>query len=158
MTKAPCSSNFFKAVLLIGSALTALKLYRTGLYRQYPFFFLYFIFRIPNSIWPLLLKVSDDLYLQIWIVTSPIVLIFYVLIVVELYQLVLANYKGLYSVGRWAFYLSLAVSIAISALSLLPKIKPGTPQRSKLMVYEIATERGVDTSLAIFIILMLCAT
>src|ERR1035438_10336909 len=97
--------QFLKAVLLLGSALTAFKLYRTGLYRQYPFFFLYFIFRIPNSIWPFLLKASDPLYQQIWILTSPIVLIFYILIVVELYRFVLANYKGLYSAGRWAFYL-----------------------------------------------------
>jgi hypothetical protein len=145
-----------KAVLLLGSALTVFKLYRTGLYRRYPFFFLYFLFRIPNSIWPFLLNFRSYLYEQIWLVTSPLVLIFYILIVLELYRLVLENYKGLYSAGRWAFYLSLAISIAISALSLLPKIKPGWPQRSKWMYYELATERGVDTSLAIFIILMLC--
>lgn len=148
--------QFLKAILLLGSALIALKLYRTGLYRRYPFFFFYFIFRIPNSIWPFVLNSTGGLYEQVWLVTSAIVLIFYVLIVMELYRLVLENYKGLYSAGRWAFYLSLAVSLTISALSLLPKIKPDLPQRSKIMFYELATERGVDASLAIFIILMLC--
>src|ERR1035438_5230731 len=147
--------QLLKAVLLLGSALTAYKLYRTGLYRRYPFFFLYFLFRIPNSIWPLLLKFTDGRYEQIWLVTSPIVLVFYVLIVMELYRLVLENYKGLYSASRWAFYLSLAISVAISALSLLPKLKPDMPQPSRMMFYELALERGVDTSLAIFIILML---
>ena len=148
--------QFLRAVLLLGSALTVFQLYRTGLYRRYPYFFLYFIFRIPNSLWPFFLKSSDHLYEQIWLLTSPMVLIFYVLITLELYRLVLENYKGLYSAGRWALYVSLAISVSISALSLLPKIKPGMPQRSKYMVYELATERGVDTSLAIFIILMLC--
>ncbi len=148
--------QFLRAVLLLGSALTVFKLYSTGLYRRYPYFFLYFIFRIPNSIWPFFLKSSDYLYEQIWIVTSPMVLVFYILITLELYRLVLENYKGLYSAGRWALYLSLTISVAISALSLLPKIKPGMPQRSKVMFYSIGLERGVDTSLAIFIILMLC--
>jgi hypothetical protein len=148
--------QFLKLFLLLGSALIALKLYRTGLSRRYPCFFIYFIFRIPNSIWPFLFNSSGRRYEQIWLVTSPIVLIFYVLLVLELYRLVLENYKGLYSLGRWVFYLSLAISIAISAISLLPKITPGMPQRSKFMFYELATERGVDTSLAIFIIVMLC--
>src|ERR1039458_1060895 len=148
--------QFLKAVLLLGSVLTAVKLYWTGLYRRYPFFFLFFVFRIPNSLWPLFLSAHAPLYQQLWVVTSLIALGFYVLIVLELYRLVLENYKGLYSAGRWAFYVSLTVSVAISALSLLLKLKPGLPQQSRVMVYELATERGVDTSLAIFIILILC--
>jgi hypothetical protein len=81
--------------------------------------------------------------------------VFYVLMVVELYKLVLEKYKGLYSVGRWALYGSLAVSVGISAITLLPRIKPSMAQRSKIMFYVLATERGIDTGLAIFIILIL---
>jgi hypothetical protein len=145
-----------KAVLLLGSALMVLKLYRTGLYRRYPIFFAFFIFRIPNSIWPLFLELSSDLYQKVWVLTTLIALGFYVLMVVELYKLVLDKYKGLYSLGRWALYVSLATSVGISAISLLPRIKPSMPQSSKIMFYVLATERGIDTALAIFIILILC--
>jgi hypothetical protein len=145
-----------KAVLLLGSMLMALMLYRTGLYRRYPIFFAFFIFRIPNSIWPLFLAVSSPLYLKVWVLTEPIELGFYVLMVVELYKLVLEKYKGLYSLGRWALYFSLAISVSASAISLLPRIKPSMPQSSKIMFYMLATERGVHTGLAIFIILILC--
>jgi hypothetical protein len=145
-----------KAVLLLGSILMALKLYRTGLYRRYPIFFAFFIFRILNSIWPLFLQVSSALYQQIWVVSTPIALGFYALMVVELYKLVLEKYKGLYSLGRWALYLSLAISVSISAISLMPRIKPSLPQSSKTMYYVLAIERGTDTGLAIFIILILC--
>jgi hypothetical protein len=145
-----------KAVLLLGSALMVLKLYRTGLYRRYPIFFAFFIFRIPNSIWPLFLELSSDLYQKVWVLTTLIALGFYVLMVVELYKLVLDKYKGLYSLGRWALYVSLAISVGISAISLLPRIKPSMPQSSKIMFYVLATERGIDTALAIFIILILC--
>ena len=39
-------------------------------------------------------------------------MVFYVLMVLELYRLVLEKYKGLYSLGRWALYLSLAISVS----------------------------------------------
>ena len=155
MTSAVLVSGL-RAVLLLGSVLMVLKLYRTGLYRPYPIFFAFFIFRIPNSIWPLFLDVSSNLYLHVWVLTGPIALGFYVLMVVELYRVVLEKYKGLYSLGRWALYASLAISLSISAISLLPRIKPNMPQSSKIMAYILATERGIDTALAIFIILILC--
>jgi hypothetical protein len=145
-----------RAVLLLGSVLMAFQLYRTGLYRRYPIFFAFFIFRIPNSMWPLFLEVSSYLYLSVWVLTELIALGFYVLMVVELYKLVLEKYKGLYTLGRWALYVSLAISVSISAISLLPQIKPSMPQRSKIMFYMVATERGIQTGLAIFIVLILC--
>jgi hypothetical protein len=155
MTSAVLVSGL-RAVLLLGSILMVLKLYHTGLYHLYPIFFAFFIFRIPNSIWPLFLDVSSNLYLHVWVLTDPIGLGFYVLMVVELYKLVLEKYKGLYSLGRWALYVSLAISLSISAISLLPRIKPSTPQSSKIMAYVLATDRGIDTALAIFIVLILC--
>jgi len=136
--------------------LMVLKLYRTGLYRRYPVFFAFFIFRIPNSIWPLILPRDSHSYFYLWICTDPILLLFYVLVVVELYKSVLERYRGLYSLGRWVMYASVAISVTISALSLMPTIKPEAPQPSKIMIYVLATERGVDTALALFIILMLC--
>src|SRR5664279_2467369 len=148
--------SFLRAVLLLGSALMVFKLFRTGLYRRYPIFFAFFIFRIPNSIWPYFLDVQSNHYLHVWVLTGPIALGFYVLMVMELYRLVLEKYKGLYSLGRWALYVSLAISVSISAISLLPRIKPSLAQPSKVMFYVLATERGIDTALAIFIVLILC--
>src|SRR5450759_3715612 len=148
--------SFLQAVSLLGSVLMVLQLYRTGLYRRYPVFFVFFIFRIPNSIWPLFFEVSSPLYQKVWVLTEPIELGFYVLMVSELYKLVLEKYKGLYTLGRWALYLSLAISVSVSAISLLPQIKPSLPQQSRIMFYVLATERGIQTGLAIFIILILC--
>src|ERR1039458_9276957 len=127
--------SYLKAVLLLGSVLMVLKLYRTGLYRRYPIFFAFFIFRIPNSIWLLFLAVSSPLYLKVWVLTEPIELGFYVLMVVELYKLVLEKYKGLYTLGRWALYVSLASSGTSSSLSRMPGITPSLPQQSKIIFY-----------------------
>jgi hypothetical protein len=75
--------------------------------------------------------------------------------VFELCGLIREKYKGLYSLGRWAMCVGLVVAVTVSLLSLLPRIAPATPQLSRIMGYILATERGVDFSVAIFILLIL---
>jgi hypothetical protein len=140
---------------LVGSALTAYKLYRTGLYRRYPVFFAYFVFRVPNGSWPFLFDLRSATYGWVWIATEPLLWMFYVLMVVELSRLILEQYKGLYTVFRWGMLASVAVAASISAISLIPRIRPDSPQRSKYFGLFLAGERGLDLSLAIFILLIL---
>ena len=86
-------SSFLQSLLLLGSALTALKLYTTGLYKKYPVFFFYFVFRIPNNLSPLVLDFRSNTYFFVYLATLPIMLLFYVLMVRELYRLVLEDYR-----------------------------------------------------------------
>jgi hypothetical protein len=146
---------FFEWVSLLGAGLTALKLFRSGLYRPYRFFFLYLVSLVPYDICLLVLDVKSGLYQKFWTVTAPLFWLLYILVVFELCGLILEKHKGLYTLGRWAMYLGLAVAVTLSVLSLLPRITPATPQRSRIMGYILATERGVDFSLAIFILLIL---
>ena len=154
MTSAALSS-FLQALLLVGSVLMALRLQVTGLHRQYPVFFLYFVFRIPNNLWPLFLDIRSDTYFWIFVCTMPVVLAFYVLLVRELYKLVLEDYRGLQTAGRWAMYASLVGAVAVAILTLIPKIQPSMPQRSVAIGYVQVSERGIETALAVFIFLLL---
>jgi hypothetical protein len=147
--------SFFQVVLVSGCALTALKLLISGLFRRYRVFFWYFLFRVPNSTWPLFLSVKSPVYEKLWAVTEPVAALFYILLVLELYRLILERHRGLYTLGRWVMYLAIGVSVTISVLSLLPRITPATPQRSRIIGYVLASERGVHFSLAIFILLIL---
>jgi hypothetical protein len=92
-------------------------------------------------------------YFRVWVFSEPMVLIFYVGVVLELFKLVLERHKGLYTLGRWALYFSMALSVGLSVLSLLPRMKPS--QRSRIMAYIFPTDRGVTFCLAIFLLLML---
>ena len=146
---------FFELVSVVGSGLLALKLFTSGLYGRYRFFFIYLILRVPYITCALFLDVKSSLYQKYFMVWAPLFLLLYILSVVELYGLVLERHKGLYTWGRWAMYFATAVSVTISMLSLLPRITPAMPQRSRIAGYVYATERGVDFSLAIFILLIL---
>jgi hypothetical protein len=146
---------FFEWVSLVGASLTGLKLFTSGLYRRYRFFFIYLVSLVPYCICLLVLDVNSGLYQKFWTVTTPLFWLLYVLVVFELCGLILEKHKGLYTLGRWAMFAGLAVAVTVSLLSLLPHIAPATPQRSRIMGYILATERGVDFSLAIFILLIL---
>jgi hypothetical protein len=147
--------QFVSILLLIGSVLMAAKLYGSGLWRKYPVFFAYFVLRVPNSVWPLVVNVESHLYFRLFLITSPVFVIFYVLVVAELYRLILEKYRGLETMGRWAMYTATAVSVVISVLALLPHFTPAMPQSSKPLGYEYALERGIDFSLVLFILLLL---
>ena len=164
MPSAALLLSFFQGVTILGSALTALKLFHTGLYKRYRVFFAYFLFRIPYMTASLVLRnltglhggagIKSDLYFYLFYYPEPFLLLAYILVVLELYRLVLERYKGLYTLGRWAMYGATLISGTISILTLLPKISPSTPEPSKRLFYEIGAERGVDLALVIFILLI----
>jgi hypothetical protein len=145
----------FEIASIIGSVLVAAKLLITGLCRKYPVFFCFFLFQIPVNVLPYLVKNTSDQYAYFWVCQEPIQLIFYILVVRELFWLILRKHPGLLSLGRWAMYVAVAASVTISFLSLLPKITPAMPQRTKLLGYAFAAQRGVDLSLILFIVLMM---
>jgi hypothetical protein len=148
-------SKILQAISLLGGALLAGKLFVTGLWRSYPVFFWYFVFRVPNTLWPFLIKNPSHAYEDVWIVTEPISWVFHILVVVELCRLVLSRHRGIYSLLRWAMYGSVAISVAISIVSLLPQIKPRMSFDTRLIRFWIATQRGIDFALAILILLIL---
>lgn len=152
---------FLEWVLLIGSALVAIKLYRDGLHRKYRVFFAYFLFRLPRLSYALFLDVKSPVYAYLWAFTEPVIWVFYVWVVLELCRLVLERHKGLYTLGKWAMYLGMAVSVTLSVLSLLARFRASASQRTgphaalSKLYYFYAADRGVTFCLAIFLLLML---
>jgi hypothetical protein len=145
---------------LLGSLLTAVKLYQSGLYRRYRVFFAYFVFRVPDAAYPLLVDVKSPVYFYFWVFTEPLVWVFYVWVVLELCRLALERHPGLYTLGKWAMYVGMAVSVTLSVLSVLAKFKAAPPQRSRslhtsILGYFLAADRGVTFCMAVFLLLML---
>jgi hypothetical protein len=164
MPSAALFISVFEAVNILGSAFAVLKLLRSGLYRRYRIFFSYFLFRVPYMTYFLVLSnlkglpggngSSSFLYFYSFLFTEPLNLLGYILVVIELYNLVLERYKGLSSLGRWAMYAALAISSTISLLTLLPKIGQSTPPDLRHLMYLVAAQRGVELALVVFILMI----
>lgn len=142
---------------MVFCALTSFKLWRTGLYRRYVALFGYLVLRFLFFL--LVLFWFSDLrsaaYQKFYIITQPLGWIFSILIVRELYTLVLEKFKGLATLGRWFQYAGLTIALLISGLALLPQMRSGTAQRSVVLGYFYAIERGVDCALLVFLLLLL---
>ena len=137
---------------IVANATAALRLYQLDLNRVYRFFFAYLVLTTARSLLLLPFNVRENTYGLIYLATLPILWVFYILIVLELYSLVLQNYSGIYSLGRWTLYGALFFSVAVSVLTLIPTWGNET---SKLLFWSTTVTRGVDFSLVIFLLLIL---
>jgi hypothetical protein len=139
-------------VSILANAIAALRLYLLGLHRVYRFFFAYLVFAVARSLLLLPFNVRGATYGIIYLVTAPVLWLFYVLVVLELYSLVLRNYAGIHSLGRWALYGALVFSVAVSILTLIPS---WVNEPYWLLFVATTVERGVVFSLVIFLLLIL---
>jgi hypothetical protein len=148
-------TRLFLALAVAGCSLTEIRLLWSGLFRRYQLFTIFLGVLAGDSLYPLVVPQKSYTYFYIWIVTEPLLRILYVLVVLELVRLILQEYRGLYSLGRWVLYGASAAGVVISILMLLPHITPAMPQRTRHLGYIYGFDRGVDLSLVIIIVLML---
>jgi hypothetical protein len=154
MTPSAALELFFRLFALVGAALTAMRLYKFGLHRKFRVFFSYLIFWTVYASAFLVVPTTSHLYFYTWVFVRPVEWLFYVLLILELYGLMLARHKGLYTVGRWALCAGLAVSVVISSATLLPRLS-SSATNSWLLPILYTVERGLVFSLVVFLLLML---
>ncbi|MFB3827572.1 MAG: hypothetical protein ACE15B_12440 [Bryobacteraceae bacterium] len=134
--------------------MTAIRLLWAGLHRRYRVFFAFLVFMVCRSGLLMACDVRGWWYARIWIVTEPVLWVFYVALVLELYSLILQSHKGLYTLGRWALYAALAIALALSLFSLAAPARDPFNQ-SRLIALLLVIERGLLLSVVLFLILML---
>lgn len=143
-----------QCVTLLLTAATAFRLYELGLNRKYRFFFWYLIFSFLQSGISLLLDTRSKAYFLAWIASEPVAWFFYVQVVLELCWLILHDYKGIYTLGRWMIQAALLLSVALSAVSLISSWRNAF-ETSRIILYYTMIERGLVFSLVIFLLLTL---
>ncbi|HLY16605.1 MAG TPA: hypothetical protein VKR61_05245 [Bryobacteraceae bacterium] len=140
-------------LMVAGTAALSVRLYVEGLYRRYRAFFVYLIIATLRSGIFATLNPTGKLYYRVWIWTEPIEWFLFVLVVLEVYSLVLEDYKGLATVGRWSMIAAVVVALLASGLSLLAPSNI-TTQGLVLRYYYVA-ERAVYFSLLVFLLTIL---
>jgi hypothetical protein len=136
-----------------GYALLLLKLWRAGLMRTYPFFSSYLAYSVARGAALHAFKYGTNAYAWAYFLSEPVFWLAYILVVLELYSLVLRNYPGIASLGRWVLVAGLFASILISGLSLQADLSnPG--EKYPVILYFTVIGRGVIFSLVIFLLLI----
>lgn len=151
MPSGPTLLSLLWGLSIVANATAALRLYQLDLNSTYRFFFTYLIFTTFRSLLLLPFDVRRSTYGIIYMITAPILWTFYVLVVLELYSLVLQNYSGIQSLGRWMLYAAIPCSILISVLTL---VSSWSGETYWLLFLSTTVERGVVFSLVIFLLLI----
>lgn len=144
--------SYLWAIAIGANATLAVRLYSLHLHGRYPSFFAYLIFQTMRSLALVTFPVDGFTFAYIFFYTQPVLWVFYVLVVLELYKLVLNDLPGIYSLGRWALYVALVIAVTISFLTLIPF---WGREESKLLFWVTTVERGVLTSVILFLFLIL---
>ena len=145
--------SIFNVLIMGGLALLAGRMYFSGLFHHYRAFFAFLVFDALRSAAMAPLSPSGFAYEVAWVCTEPLEWFFYVLVVLEIYALVLRDYRGLATVGRWCLMAAVSVAMAAAFLTLLAPSHPS--QQSRLMTCYYVAERAVYFSLAIFLLTIL---
>jgi hypothetical protein len=140
-------------LIVAGTAILSVRLFATGLYRRYRVFFFYLIFATLHVVALDMIGSKANTYEKVWVLTEPLVWLFYVLVVLEISALVLEDYRGLSTVGRWALVTAVLVALLASGISLMAPSQLTT--QGQLMRYYYVAERAVYFSLVVFLLSIL---
>lgn len=135
---------------IIATAVLLGKLVLSRLYHVYQVFAWFLVFRLVRSLVLLPFDPNSTRYAWIWVVSELVLLVFYVLVVLELYTLVLKDFAGIASLGRWVMTGALAVAVCVAALTLSPDLAP-RDDPYPILTYVHVARRGVYSSLILFL-------
>lgn len=136
-----------------GAAWLIVRLYLFGLHRRYRAFFVFMtLFALENASCAVL-NTRSAIYQKVWILTQPIEWFLYACVVLELFSLVLQDYQGLSTVGRWSLIAATSVALVASVLSLA--VPSHTTVQGQLMAYYYVAERAIYFSLVVFLLTIL---
>ncbi len=151
---------------IAGFLILYVRLRGQGLHRTYRVFAAFLLFRAARTlalatappVWYLLHHLShhrlaNNVYAWLWALTEPVAWLLHVLVALELYSLVLQNYRGIASMGRWAVLAGLTLAILLSSVTL-PAEMSHSAEHYTLLRWYFVVGRGVDASLVIFLLLI----
>jgi len=125
------------------------KLWWSGLYKIYVFFFIYLLLEFFQSLIPVFVPLNGALYLESYVVSQALILCSYALVVLELYSIILRDLEGIASMARRYIQITLALAIVLSLLPLALEKTPNT-----WTGYLFIFERPILTSLVVLILLI----
>lgn len=144
---------------VIAYAVLSWRLQTTGLVTQYRWLFWYSIFAalrmFQGQLFVWFQAYKTNWYFVWWAATEATAWVLFVLMVLELHGKIFRPYPGLSSFSRRLFQVGLAVSIPLSLITLLPEL--GSQSKNQYIMAVVVLQRGVMTSLIVFLFVLLGA-
>jgi hypothetical protein len=143
--------TYLTIIQIVGYVLLLRKLFATNLfdkYRYFGFLILAEAVRLPVMA---SIPIRSKQYAEAYFITTPVVWVLFVLVLLEFFQLILKNHKGIASFGKKALSFSLASSVLVAASTLLLDLQH-TKTESAVLFNFMLLERLVMTSLLVLLL------
>jgi hypothetical protein len=150
-------SSFLQVFIVVACFASAVKLWRTGLFKRYRALTAYLLSSWLYSVCILVFfhDFHSPAYKLWWEIFQPLTWVFSVWLILELYSLILEKHKGLATFGRWVQYVGFGLATLISVLVMAPQLHQGGHGSSSIVAYYLAIERGVDCGMLVFLLVIL---
>jgi hypothetical protein len=149
MAHLPIEQQVLLALEIAALVALCLRLWVGGLYRNYPYFFGYLVLEFAQALIPVLVPLESRLYRDLFVASEAAIVVFYVLVVLELYSKILWDMPG---ISRLAHRFVRLVMLLATILALLPfALEKNT---STLTGYVFLFERVVMSALVVFLLLI----
>lgn len=136
------------ALQVVALAALCLRVWWTGLYRVYSYFYIYLLIAFLQTAVEPFFPIRSALYLYIWMASEALAVSFYALVVLETYAIILRDLAGIASAARQ--YIKIAIMGAVIASLLLVGMEK-TP--ATIPQYFLVSERTIISSLLVFVLL-----
>jgi hypothetical protein len=144
--------KFILALQSAAYAFTAWRLFARGLAARQSGLFVFLIFRCLLMLASTLVPGKSHLYFYFYVFFTPLDAVISVVAVREAIGLVLADYPGLRSIGRWTMYGAVVVAIVSSLLIAAAFWRTDIPSK---VYYVMVANRSVVFALAVILISLL---
>jgi len=149
MQQLPVEQQILLITQIAALAILCLRMWATGLYRIYVYFFGYLVLELLQTLIPLLVPLESRLYQDLYYVSEALIMACYALVVLELYSKVFRDLEGIASTARRYIQGTLVVSIGLALLPL-----PLEQAKVTLGEYFTSYQRIVMSALVIFVLLV----
>lgn len=139
---------------IAASAALAIRLWTSGLWRNYPAFFaLFCFFPLPLTLLQFIPR-NTNRYAEVYFASVPLHWLFYGAAIYEIFRQVLKDHPGIESFGRWTLAGGVAVSFTVAIASLALEWS-SRGQKFPILYFCHLFERAYSTTATLLILLLL---
>jgi len=149
MHELPIEQQILLLVEIAALLILCIRLWRDGLSRIYPYFFVYLILQLVQTLIAVLVPLQSRLYRDLFVTSEALIVAFDALVVVELCSVILRDLEGIARIARRYFRITLALAFVIALLPLRLENNTAT-----MTGYLFAFERTVMSILVVFVLLI----
>ncbi|MBV9768384.1 MAG: hypothetical protein JOZ32_02330 [Bryobacterales bacterium] len=150
MRQLPIEQQVLLTLQVAALLMLCVRMWVAKLHRVYLYFFGYVLVELCQALVPMLVPVESLLYRDLYVVSQGLIMMFYALVVFELYSKVLKDLEGLAKLARRYIRIALGLAILIAVLPVRLEKNP-----AKMTGYLFAFERTVMSLLVIFVLFII---